>query len=182
MLTIKAPGHPNPHHVTGGHPVTFRDKLATRGGTYGLTWAIWIAYLVTPLFVFIGTVLFLMTNEAGAVNKSLGQAWFIGVMIWIAVAIPLAFYARSKLYFYPYWAGKTVSPRQYLRGMLLVWTVIELAGILSLIGCLLTGELIPNLIPALLGFVVFITQWPNATAMTEVTGNQDDPSVFQHPR
>lgn len=181
MLTLKAPGHANAHHLSGGHPVTLKDKLATRAGTYGLTWAIWIAYLVTPFFVLIGSILFLMVQDRVA-HTTLGQTWFIAMMVWIAVGIPLAFYIRSKLFFYPYWAGKTVSPRQYLRGMLLVWTVIELAGILSLVGCIVSGELIPNLIPALLAFVVFITQWPNASAMTETTGNKDDSSVFQHPR
>lgn len=181
MLTIKAPGHPNAHHMAGGHPVTLRDKLATRSGTYGLTWAIWIAYLITPFFVLLGSVLFLMAQQS-VVHKGMGETWFITMMIWIGAGIPMAFYIRSKLYFRSYWEGKPVSPRQYLRGMLLVWTVIELAGILSLVGCIVSGELIPNLIPALLAFVVFITQWPNASAMTEVTGNKDDPSVFQHPR
>lgn len=181
MLTIKAPGQPKTSHLTGGHPVTLKERLATRRGTYGLTWAIWIAYLVTPFFVLIGSVVYLMVQDA-AVHKSLGETWFITMMVWIAVGIPLAFYVRSKVYFQNYWQGKTVSARQYFRGMLLVWTVIELAGLLSLVGCIVTGELIPNLIPALIAFVVFITQWPNASAMTEMSGNKDDASVFQHPR
>lgn len=181
MLTLKGPHDAKPSHLSGGHPVTLKDQLATRGGTYGLAWAVWLAYLVTPLFVVIGSILFLMVSN-GAVHKGLGETWFITMMIWIAVGIPLAFYVRSRMYFSRYWEGKTVSPRQYFRGMLLVWTVIELAGVLSMIGCLVTGELIPNLIPALLAFVVFLTQWPNGSAMTLTTGHKDDSSVFQYPR
>lgn len=181
MLTLKASKTSEPNHLAGGHPVSFKDKLATQRGTYALTWAIWIAYLVTPLFALIGTVLFLMVND-GAIHEGLGQSWLITMMVLIAIGIPLAFFVRSKVYFRSYWEGKPVTPRQYLRGMLLVWTVIELAGLLSIVGCIVTGELIPNLIPALIAFVVFVTQWPNASAMTKTTGNKDDSSVFQHPR
>lgn len=181
MLTVKTPGTAEASHLTGGHPVTLRDKLSTRSGIYGLTWVVWIAYLVIPFFTLIGSVLYLMVADV-TVYKSLGQTWFIAMMIWIAVAVPLSFYIRSKSYFQGYWKGKAVTPRQYFRGMLLVWTVIELAGLMSLVGCIVTGELVPNLIPALLAFVVFVTQWPNATAMTENIGNKDDSTVFQHPR
>ena len=183
MLTLKTKASQSSHtsHIAGGHPVSFRDKLATQRGTYALTWAIWITYLITPFLAFFGTVLFLMINES-VIHKGVGEVWFITMMIWVAGGIPLAFFVRSKLYFQNYWKGHTVSPRQYLKGMLLVWTVIELAGLLSIVGCIVTGELVPNLIPALFGFVVFITQWPNASAMTKTTGNKADSSLFQYPR
>lgn len=180
MLTIPA-NDPQKQALAGRHPVTFKDRLATHSGTYGLAWSIWITYLLIPMFMFMGTVLYFLIYTPAA-NLALGESWFVVMMILIAAGVPLTFYARSRLYFYGYWSGRTVTPGEYLRGMVLTWTVIEIAGVLSLLGCIMTGELMPNIMPALLAFVLFITQWPNASAMTDNTGSDADPAVFRHPR
>ena len=179
MLTI--PANDSQHHLAGRHPVTFRDRLATHSGTYGLAWSIWLTYLLVPLFIFLGTVIYFLVYTP-VVNTTLGESWFVAMMVLLAAGVPLTFYARSKLFFHGYWSGRVVTPRQYIRGMVLTWTVIEAVGILSLLGCFVTGEMMPNIMPALLGFVLFITQWPNASAMTDTTGHQADSAVFRHPR
>ena len=138
--------------------------------------------LLIPLFLFLGTIVYLLGSTAPTARPELGQAWFLTMMVAIAAGVPLAFYVRGKAFFYGFWSGRTVTPHQYIYGSLVVWTVIEAIGILSLVGCLVSGDLAPNLVPALIAFVVFVTQWPNATALYKNTGNRDDSSEFVHPR
>jgi hypothetical protein len=158
------------------------DHLQTQGGAYGLAWAVWITYLMLPLFVFMGVVFYMLVNIGGLGYHNVGDSWFLTMMIWLAVGVPGAYFVRSRLFFRDFWAGRPVTPRQYFYGMVLIWTVIEIAGVFSLLGCLFTGELVPNIIPALFAFILFITQWPNASAMTESTGQKADSTVFRHPR
>ena len=78
--------------------------------------------------------------------------------------------------------GKVVSPGAYLRGMLTVWLACEIGGIIALIGCLVTRTLLPNLLPALVAFILFTPFWPSGRAMTHPVGNDDDFEIYEEPR
>jgi hypothetical protein len=169
------------HHHEGHHSGRLADRLATPGGAYALAWGIWFVYLVTPMFLFLATLLYLLAKPT-TMAITPGQTWFLAMMLMLAPGVPLVFYIRGKLFFYGYLNGRSVTPRQYIYGMVMVWTWIELIGLLSLAGCIVSGSLAPCVIPALMAFIVFLTQWPNATALANHTGHLDDPSLFHHPR
>ena len=89
---------------------------------------------------------------------------------------------RSHL-FRPYWAGRTVSPRAYLKGTIILWLSLELGGILSMAGCSITHSLLPNLLPAMAAFILFALLWPAGTPMVcPNRGNLDDPERYVEPR
>jgi len=73
-------------------------------------------------------------------------------MAYLAVAVPAAFFWRSRE-FKGYWEGKCVSPNRYLRGMLILWLTIEVGGVVALVGCFVSGSLLPNLLPAMVAFM-----------------------------
>jgi|GEM_PF-750338 len=176
--------HQLEHHVLneGHHSGRLRDRIETRGGAYAVAWGIWFTFLVTPLFFFLGTLIYLLAWPGRETNYELGQTWFIIMMVMIAAGVPFFFYLRSRLHFYGYRSGRSATPRQYIMGMTLVWSWLVLIGMLSILGCIATGDIGPNIIPALLAFIVFITQWPNASALVNRTGHLDDPSLYLHPR
>jgi hypothetical protein len=67
--------------------------------------------------------------------------------------------------------------------MLSVWLMMEVGGLLALVGCLVTQSLLPNLLPALVAFILFIPFWPSGRAMTTPCGaDDDDPENYAEPR
>jgi hypothetical protein len=147
-----------------------------------LAWAVWLLFLVTPFFLFLFSVWTLSNARA---HPSASQAeidhWFLGAMVYLLICVPFSFFARGRV-FKAYWSGQPVSPRNYLSGMFTIWLALELGGFLSLAGCLVTGALLPNLLPALLAFMFFTTFWPSGRAMMRHSGHHEDPEVYEEPR
>jgi hypothetical protein len=144
-------------------------------------WWTWFALLSLPFIVFIGTIWRLVYFEDHASDPQLAQKWFVATMAYMAIGVPAAFFWRGRL-FRGYWSGQLVSPRDYLVGMITVWAAIELGGLLALTGCLVTGTLLPNLLPALLAFMLFTPLWPNGHSMTRPLINEHDPADYEEPR
>jgi hypothetical protein len=108
------------------------------------------------------------------------EKWFIGAMTYLALAVPASLFWRGRV-FKPYWEGQTVQPGKYLRGMATVWTALALGGIVSLAGCVATGSLAPNLMPAMISLILFLTLWPGGRAMIRRVGNIEDPGLYEEP-
>ncbi len=143
-------------------------------------WISWLTFLLLPFFLFLYVIVNL-TDEVSTRHLQSAQIWFVISMAYMAVVVPAAIFWRSRL-FKPYWLGNTVSPRSYLKGMLVVWLSLEIGGLLSLTGCLVNHSLLPNLLPALVAFMLFTPLWPSGRAMTRHVGNQDDPEKYEEPR
>jgi hypothetical protein len=84
--------------------------------------------------------------------------------------------------FRSYYAGDPIHPHNYLVGMFGVWMALEIGGLLSLSGCLICGSLLPDLVPALLAFMFFMTFYPTGGSMTGHGGDSQDPEVYRTPR
>jgi hypothetical protein len=146
-----------------------------------IAWAAWVILLLAPLILLAGVAINLFKNAPprGA-DATTADAWFIGALLFVGVAAPAAFFVRGRI-FRQYWAGKPVTPGAYVAGMGVVWATLEVAGIVSLVGCLVTGSA-PLLLPALLALGVFALTWPNGQAMVGQDGNSEDPQRYQEPR
>lgn len=144
------------------------------------SWTTWAILLALPFFLFMGVLVRFIAFEA-PVDVNLGSGWFLGSMIFLAVGTVVAFYIRSR-FFANYYRGDPVAPSDYYKGMMVPWIVFEVAGILSLIGCLATNALFPCMIPAMVACVLFTTQWPKGHAMVAPVGDSDDPQIYTEPR
>ena len=144
-------------------------------------WVIWFALLVSPFILFLVTVWKLMDEEGSIASPALARGWFLGSMTYLAVVVPAAFFWRSRI-FKAYWSGQVVAPRDYLKGMFTVWFALETGSIFGLIGCLVSGRVLPCLLPALVAFIIYIPLWPSGRAMTRPVGNEDDPELYEDPR
>lgn len=145
-------------------------------------WMWWLGFLAVPFVLFLYVVWSLM-DDSGATRRDLPAAnvWFIVSMAYIILAVPAAIFWRSRV-FKAYWSGECVSPRSYLTGMLTVWATLEIGGIFSLIGCLISDSLLPNLLPSLVAFMLFTPLWPSGRAMVCSAGSSDDPEQYEEPR
>jgi hypothetical protein len=146
-----------------------------------VAWVCWIVLLVVPFFLFLHVVWTLSGERAGGAAPDQQQRWFLGAVIYLLIAGPASFFARSEI-FKAYWSGKTVSPKKYLSGMLLIWLALEVGGLFSLGGCLAERHLLPNLFPALVAFMFYVTFWPSGRAMVRPTGHLDDAALYEEPR
>ncbi|HEY7087290.1 MAG TPA: hypothetical protein VH518_04325 [Tepidisphaeraceae bacterium] len=146
-----------------------------------IAWLIWLILLAVPFVVFIVTIWSQMDSEDSAGNKTLARSWFLVSMIYMMVGVPAAFFWRGRI-FHGYLAGKLVAPRDYLLGMCTIWGAIEVGGLIALLGCIVTGTLLPNLLPALLAFMLFTPLWPNGHSMTRPLYNEHDPADYEDPR
>ena len=160
-------------------PAHHRTHL-TPGQALKIAWASWIALLALPALLFLA-VMWQLLDDDSAGNHLLAQKWFIVSMVYLAIAVPVAFFMRSRD-FRDYYQGKVVSAGSYLRGMLTVWFACEIGGVIALVGCLVTRTLLPNLLPALVAFILFTPFWPSGRAMTHPVGNDDDFEIYEEPR
>ena len=145
-----------------------------------LAWMGWLTLLLVPFFVFLavlGTVAF----DGEPRRPALASVFFIASLAWMLVTLPAAFMLRDYL-FRAYWRGQGVDPRSYLKGQLTIWMAAEIGGLIALFGCLISGTLMPGLLPAAVAFMLFTPFWPNGQAMYEPVGDAEDEEVYREPR
>lgn len=165
------------HDQAGDQPGQITFLRAMR-----VAWWSWFAMLILPFVLFLGVVVALnMNDDPSRVRPRVGSGWFVFNMAYLAVSVPLAFFVRSHL-FKRYYNGQSVSTRHYLMGMMIVWIVLEIGGILSIAGTWFSGTFGPNIIPAVVAFVLFLTQWPKGNAIVRPTGDKEDFEQYEEPR
>ena len=145
-----------------------------------LAWVCWVVLLVIPFLTFL-YIVFSLSGAPAARSFIQTDHWFLAASIYLLMAGPLSFFWRGHVW-QAYWAGKPVTPGKYLFGMMSIWLALEFGGLLSLVGCIVDHSLLPNLLPALVAFMFFVTLWPSGRAMFKTCGNENDPQVYEEPR
>src|ERR1041385_8723520 len=100
-------------------------------------WYGYLIMLIAPFILFLFVAWRLMGESPLDRNLSFADGWFLVAVGYMITLVPASFFLRSRL-FAEYWRGASVSPRNYLQGMYIVWVALEIGGIVSLIGCLVT--------------------------------------------
>jgi hypothetical protein len=155
------------------------DRMSVRTALR-LAWVTWVVLLLIPFFLFLGAVWATAFHESTRTIATTPD-WFLGASGYLLVVVPAAFFWRNRL-FKPYYSGHPIEPSRYLYGMLAMWVALEFGGIISLLGCFITDSLLPSLLPALVAFMFYVTQWPNGNAMVRSIGDAEDASVYKEPR
>jgi len=159
--------------IAGSMPISVRNAIR-------LAWAVWWALAIVPFLLFL-CVVWTLGIHAKELVYSDRHTWFLISSLYLLLAAPASFFFRTHL-FKEYWAGKPVAPGKYLSGMIAMWVTLELGGILSLLGCFLDHSLLPNLLPAMLAFIFYVTLWPSGRSMVKTVGNHEDPQTYEEPR
>lgn len=144
-------------------------------------WVCWWTLLTIPFLVFLSVIWRQMYLELTPAPQQMAHRWFIFAMAFLGVSVPLAFFAQGRA-FRAYWQGQAVEPRKYLRGMITIWMSLEFSGLVALFGCWYTNTLLPNMLPAILAFMLFVPLWPNGHAMSRPLVNESDPADYEEPR
>jgi hypothetical protein len=144
-------------------------------------WIAWIAMLVTPFFLFLAMIWKLEGSSNEPTSSTLADTWFTIAMLYMLFVVPASFFWRGHV-FKAYWTGNPVAPDKYLQGMLSIWIPLWIGGIFSLIGTFVSNSALPNLVPALVAFMFFVTFWPSGRAMITHRGDKEDPQSYEEPR
>jgi hypothetical protein len=144
-------------------------------------WILWIVLAAMPLPFFIAVLAQQLNSDGQAAANAVVYRWFIGTLIFIALAIPAGFFLQRR-FFKDYWNRQPVAPFRYFLGMLSVWVSLNVCGLIALVGCLATRSLLPNLIPAILVFALFFVLWPNGHAMSRPLISEQDGADYEEPR
>lgn len=145
-----------------------------------LAWMTWAVFLIVPFILFLCVLWTLMYHES-AVARIETHTWFLAASAYLLVVVPASFFWRGRL-FKIYWSGHPIPPAKYLYGMLTIWAALEFGGIIALLGCFFEQSLLPNLLPALIAFMFFVTLWPSGRAMVSSKGGEEDASLYEQPR
>ena len=150
------------------------------GSALRAAWWTYLVLLILPFMVL--TVVMLSHLRSGMTQRPShdGDTWFLLAVAYLVVGIPAALFYRRHLCV-AYSRGETVAPRRYLVGMLTVWLTLEVGIILPVVGCYMTESFLPMLFPAIVAFVVFITQSPTGRMMISGVGDSDDPEIYEEP-
>ena len=163
--------------------------IASQQGTDGslsvrtalrLAWATWVVMLAIPFFLFLTVVWTLGIQQEPKLHPNEAH-WFLGASAYMLVVVPLSFFWRGHV-FKAYWTGQTIPPMTYLYGMLTMWAALEFGGIFSLLGCFVDRALLPNLLPALVAFMFYVTLWPSGRAMVSHMGHHEDAGKYEEAR
>ena len=146
-----------------------------------IAWVIWLVMLSLPLVVFLAMLALLFYQPGVAAHERVSGMFFVISLLWLAIAVPLGFFLRRR-YFRPWWSGGIVPPTDYLRGMCAIWVAPEIGGLTALTGCIVSGTVVPNLVPAGIAFLLFVPFWPSGSAMTSAIGDAEDDTFFREPR
>jgi hypothetical protein len=137
-----------------------------REQTLEMAWTTWLALLAVP-FVVLPFALHMMPGGRGdgsGPRTELADRWFVIVMIYLMVALPASLLVRGLL-FGGMGRARNVLPRAYYAGTLVVWLVVVVGGLVAELVCVVTGTLLPNVLPAVLALAVFMTLFPTGSAM-----------------
>ena len=145
-----------------------------------VSWLFWALLLVIP-FLFLQWLIWRLATGQVIRPHADAAKWFGAAMGYLVLIVPGSFFWRGHL-FKDYWLGRPVTPNKYIVATISVGLALAFGGIFSLIGCLVTGSFMPNLIPALLSLALFALHWPTGRAMVRPVGHLEDPQIYEEPR
>ncbi|MFP4144900.1 MAG: hypothetical protein ACLFV3_07115 [Phycisphaeraceae bacterium] len=123
---------------------------------------IWAAMLMSQLVFFL-VVAFVLTEARGATPDLHPMLGWIGVG-WFVAATAMGYFARNQIY-KSAWREHAIAPGGYLTGNLVLLALLESVGLFSIIALLVTGVMVPEILPAIGALVVFAINFPTGHAM-----------------
>ena len=126
---------------------------------------IWAA-LAMGMVTFAGIVIVLAQApaEAAAPADDADPMFFYAACAMVVMAIPMGLFVRGQI-FKRGWVGDVVTPQAYTTGNIIAWACCEAPVLFALVVVLITGNIMPNVLPAAAAFVMHLILWPNGRAM-----------------
>lgn len=127
-------------------------------------WRTWIALLVLACA---GLVVVLLTQPASPSGGSSGLAGRVVVGLSVAwlVLLGAAVLVLRSYCFRALWDDRPVEPGSYLKGMYQVWGVLAVGALLSVLGAVLMGAVLPGGLVVVVAVLLLIFSRPSGRAL-----------------
>ena len=136
---------------------------------------LWTALLLGQCLLLGGASAFTLLHMGGHQVDTGHMLSYIALFMCITM-IPAGYVLRSQMY-KRHWVDSTVRPRGYLLGNVVLWAICEGISLLGLVAVVLSGELLPTVIPTVLALGVLVVNFPNGAAMM----GQGSNNPYEHP-
>ena len=144
-------------------------------------WLTYIGLALVPPGAMIFSIFYLLFQGGATVRSFGGIGWLMVGMFWLGIAVPGSFFVRRRIWNRWYTGEGVVRPDEYMKGNLVVWGPMVVGGVMGFIGTALTAGP-ASLFTSITALILFLTQAPDASALTKPVGDHDDPAVYQEPK
>lgn len=119
----------------------------------------------TAVFILIG-VLIATGADPHTVRGAGDYDTFYLVSAWVlpVILVPIGLFARGQI-MKRGWVGNVVTPSAYLGGCVLAWACTEAAALFASGTMMISQRVWPNVLPAIVCFIVLVLLRPNGRAM-----------------
>lgn len=129
-------------------------------------WRLWASLLVVSVG---GLIAVLWTQPASAAASAadgrLAGSVLVGLaMVWLVLLGAAVLILRSYC-FRAQWDGRPVEPGSYLKGMYQVWGVLVVGALLSVLGAILMGSVLPGGLVVLAVLLLLVFARPSGRAL-----------------
>ena len=121
------------------------------------------AWLAWTVFVAGLTVFGLITLSAIEPTRVQVSAWGMLAALWGLVVI--AVLAAKSHVFKSAWERREADPDIYFRGLLSIWAVLQIGGVLGLLACFFSGSLLPGMLIAAVMLALTLAVRPSRAAL-----------------
>lgn len=144
-------------------------------------WVWYAVLMITPLALLMLQAWFWMADLAPAIGHSTSNILFICTMFWIGITGPLGFLGQ-EYFFRTYYHGQPVTPQQYLRGKVIVWSLLISGALVSTVLIFLSQNYFPHLFAVIVVYGFMFTQYPHGRAMFNTNGDKDSAELYAEPK
>lgn len=127
-------------------------------------WRFWIALLVVSV---VGLLAVFLTQPSSPEAGPTGLAGrvVVGVALAWLVLLGAAVLVLRSYCFRALWDGRPVEPGSYLKGMYQVWGVLTVGSLLSVLGALLMGAVLPGGLVVIVAVLLLVFSRPSGRAL-----------------
>lgn len=121
------------------------------------------------------------SNVAPQIDNLASSRAFIANLFWVGFSGAAGFFLQ-EYFFRSYYNGQPVSPVNYLKGKLVVWTLLSSGAFVAVVLSHLSHSLFPHLVTCAIVYGFMATQYPQGGAMVWPYGDTDRAQFYAEPR
>ena len=130
-----------------------------KGRLTAQAWMIWTTLLMGPA-IFFAVVIYLQKSGRFTVSLDAPPGLYLALAWGLTVVGGVTGFAVRSVMFRPRLRGDSIPPQTWLRGHLIGWALCEGAALFGVTLILITGEMMPYVVPTAIAFVLQILQFP----------------------
>lgn len=150
-------------------------------GAMKRAWIWYLGFLALPLVLVVFQSWPAMFDWHFKISPHEARVAFLATLVWIGITGPIGFLGQ-EFFFASYFRGVGVSPHDYLRGKIFVWSLLGSGAVLAALFIWLSQSMFPHMFSIAIVYPFLLTQYPDGRAMTYLHGDKDQAGLYAEPK